>query len=102
MHIYAYRMRTRADGRTRNGTERNGGHRTGHERPDINTCHHHAAGLYGLGPAHPRVGRAFNFFNGGVEGKFIAEGVTTNVYDPVRVDDTQLGANTKPNIVVAI
>lgn len=33
MHIYAYRMRTRTDGRTRNGTLA-----TGRERPDINTC----------------------------------------------------------------
>lgn len=99
-YVYVCISYAHAGGRTRNGTERNAGHRTGRERPDINTCP--SRGFYGLGLAYPRVGRAFNFFNGGVQGKFIAEGVTTSVYNPVHVDDTQLDANTKLNIVVTI
>lgn len=86
--------------RTRNGTERNASHRTGGERPDINTCP--SRGLYGLGPGLSTCWWDFNFFNGGVQGKFIAEGVTTSIYDPVLVDDTQLEADTKLNIVVTI
>lgn len=87
MHMYAYRMRTRADGRTRNGTLA-----TGRERPDISTCSSRSA--FTAWVPLPRVGDGpLTSSNGGARGNLSPKVLPRAVYGPMRVNDTQLGTD---------